>query len=245
MFLPGNLKNTTLGDVLGRLHRQKVSGILELIEERSAVAGRRHKIHLQHGLITRVESPAPVPPIGEVLVREGMLTDAQHRGFLRELRSRPGRLAGAVLVEGGLLSSQALAEALNAQMRMRVDALFGLQDVSIRFHAGRLISEMSLAASEFLHGRPRARERRGSLRGSWPRETRREGASADGESTASALATLGLGRDATREQIRHSFRQLAITVHPDLHPASDESTRQVIQSKFAALSAAYHFLITH
>lgn len=240
MFLPGNLKNTTLGDVLGRLHRQKVSGILELIEQGSAVAGRRHKIHLQHGLVTRVETPARVPPIGEVLVREGHLTDAQHRGFLRDLRSRPGRLAGAVLVEGGLVSSQALSDALSAQTRAKVDALFGLQEVDLRFHAGRLISEVTLSASEFLHGRPRARERRGGPRPSAARE-----AASDCASTASALATLGLGRGATREQIRHSFRKLAITVHPDLHPSTDEPTRQMIQSKFAELSAAYHFLIAH
>lgn len=239
MFLPGNLGNTTLGDVLGRLHRQMVSGILELIEERSAVAGRRHKIHLDHGSITRVESPGAGPPIGELLVREGKITGDQHRGLLRDLRNQPGRLAGAVLVEAGLVSSQALACALAAQTKARVDGLFELRDVSLRFHAGRLVTGVKLSPSEFLHGRPRARERRCSARSGWPREAR---PSAQTESRSEALETLGLAEGASREQIRHAFRKLAITVHPDLHPGAD---KQLIESRFASLSAAYHYLIAH
>jgi hypothetical protein len=241
MLLPGNLRTTTLGDVLGRLHRQMVSGILELIEEQSAVAGRRHRIHLHHGLITRVESSAEVPPIGEVLVREGAITGAQHRGFLHNLRSHPGRLAGAVLVEAGLVNARVLAEALAAQMRMRVDALYHLHDVSVRFHIGRLALGRSMPASEFLHGRPRARDRRHGSRGTWQRDSRTKRGALD--ERAQSFAALGLDDGASRDQIRHAFRKLATTVHPDLHPGADERTRASMQSKFAALSAAYHFLI--
>src|SRR5262245_19721542 len=60
MHLPGRLSASTLGDLLGALHRDRVTGLLELSEVRRplgrSVPGRVHRIHLRDGLIAAVES---------------------------------------------------------------------------------------------------------------------------------------------------------------------------------------------
>jgi hypothetical protein len=61
MHLPGRLSSTTLGDLLGALHREGVTGLLELSELRGprglTVPGRVHRIHLRAGLVVAVETP--------------------------------------------------------------------------------------------------------------------------------------------------------------------------------------------
>lgn len=229
MILPGNLRTTTLGDLLGRLHRNQVSGVLELIEERPAVAGRRHRIHLQHGMVTQVDTSVPVPRIGEVLVNDGVLSEAQHRGFLAQLGNRPGELAGKVLVDSGMANEGVVSDALQQQLRMRVNALYGIDQASVRFHARGAASGRAMPVSDFLHGRPRARERR-----------RPAARCEQSTSRIEALTRLGLTESATREEVRQAFRKLAAAVHPDLHKDDPE-----MQSRFASYSAAYHYLITH
>ena len=65
MQLPGRLSASTLGDLLGALHRERTSGRLELAEIRGpigrSVAGRIHRIHLVSGLVTTVETELPDP----------------------------------------------------------------------------------------------------------------------------------------------------------------------------------------
>ena len=54
--LPRRLSATTLGDLLGKLHRARVTGTLELTEVRGVTAGRSHKIHLREGLVVGVDA---------------------------------------------------------------------------------------------------------------------------------------------------------------------------------------------
>jgi hypothetical protein len=57
MLLPGRLSASTLGDLLGALHREQVTGQLDLVEIRGprgrSVPGRRHRIELRQGLVDR------------------------------------------------------------------------------------------------------------------------------------------------------------------------------------------------
>lgn len=55
MQLPGNLSQSTLGDLLGTLHRAGVSGTLALRETKGPRAGTLHRIHLLTGLVNAVE----------------------------------------------------------------------------------------------------------------------------------------------------------------------------------------------
>src|ERR1700761_9316566 len=66
MQLPGRLSSSTLGDLLGALHRARVTGLLELGEIRGprgrTVPGRLHRVHLREGLVAAVETALPAPP---------------------------------------------------------------------------------------------------------------------------------------------------------------------------------------
>jgi hypothetical protein len=68
MHLPGRLSATTLGDLLGALFRDGVSGLLELREVRGprglSVPGRVHRIHLRGGLVAAVDTPLSPPATG-------------------------------------------------------------------------------------------------------------------------------------------------------------------------------------
>jgi hypothetical protein len=55
MQLPGSLSQSTLGDLLGNLHRAGVSGTLALRETKGPRAGTIHRIHLLAGLVNAVE----------------------------------------------------------------------------------------------------------------------------------------------------------------------------------------------
>lgn len=59
MQLPGRLRLTTLGDVLGALHRERATGVLELTECDGARAGVTHRLHLVHGLVAEVGAGPP------------------------------------------------------------------------------------------------------------------------------------------------------------------------------------------
>jgi hypothetical protein len=55
--LPGRLERSTLGDVLGALHRSGATGALRL-EEAGVDGSRQHVIYLREGLIADIVSPA-------------------------------------------------------------------------------------------------------------------------------------------------------------------------------------------
>jgi hypothetical protein len=243
MFLPGNLQATTLGDVLGQLNRLGASGVLELIERSSPAAGRRHCIHLHRGLVTDVDSPTQVPRLGEVLMKQGVLSTQQHGQLVQRLAVAPGQRAGKMLLQSGMVNARQLSGALADQTRMRVDALFGLHDAAVRFHADgcAALRGRGLPASDFLHGRARARDR---ARSSDSHADTAQPVVGD-DMRADSLAVLGLGRSATAADVRIAFRRMAAAVHPDLHPEASDSERERLQMRLAALSVAYHHLITH
>jgi hypothetical protein len=62
MFLPSRLTSATLGDVLGALHRARITGTVELRELSGVVAGRRHAISLADGMVTAVDTPLAAVP---------------------------------------------------------------------------------------------------------------------------------------------------------------------------------------
>lgn len=56
MNLPGRLRATTLGDLLGSLCRAGISGVLELVEAEGVRAGRVHRIYLDRGRVDEVDT---------------------------------------------------------------------------------------------------------------------------------------------------------------------------------------------
>jgi DnaJ-domain-containing protein 1 len=229
MNLPGRLRSTTLGDLLGALHRASATGTLELAEDR----GRTHRVHLGRGLIVAVDIDGVSPSLAEILRSERAVGDELlRRSFLRAVSSR--RLHGQVLVDEFRLSPEVVGRALRRQLLARLAVLEQLADARIAFRVAirappAAFHDAPLEPREFLHGRRRSRER-GSPRPAPVRET-------------SAWRVLGLPPGAAVEEIKRAYRRLARTVHPDVHPAATDAERRALQERFTEITEAYRSLV--
>jgi len=229
--LPGRLSATTLGDLLGCLHRASADGVLELIERAGCTAGRAHRIYFERGLIDAVETGMGTPRLGELLVRQGALAPESLLCLRPRLLGQDVRTGELVIAER--LASQAeVLRALREQLRARIEALFALRDALVRFHPRRPRRRVGLApeplgAAEFLHGRPRARAARPA-----PSSERER-----------ALSALGLDARADARAVHSAFRARARELHPDRHPHASAAERSLLLKRFAELSAAYHELV--
>ncbi len=260
MLLPGRLSASTLGDLLGALHRERTSGRLELAEIRGprgrSVPGRTHRIHLAGGLVTTVESELPVPPLGELLKRTGALDDALLVTLLRRIDAGDPRSSGEILVTERIAGADVVRAALEQQRRLRIEALFAIEDAQIAFRIARPVVSESwaarpLAPGDFLHGRPRRRDA-----GKAPSRGPHQAANDDREPPPSgprvtlvatardhALALLGLGQRAEAADVRKAFRRLAGQLHPDRFESAPVEERRKSAAQFARISAAYHVLV--
>src|SRR5438552_921756 len=98
MNLPGRLRLTTLGDVLGAVFRDGATGVVELTEAVGASAGRVHRVHVQGGLVVEVETKIRTPRLGEILLLRGVLPPAALGRLEARLAFFPERRAGELLV---------------------------------------------------------------------------------------------------------------------------------------------------
>lgn len=223
MWLPARLERSTLGDLLGCLHRGSASGRLDLVDAESSAATRA-SIHFDRGAIIRVEG-------GGARLGERVATSWDERRRIDaalERARRDGDLAGAALVRDGLASSTQLRQALEAQACERIEKLYAMRRADLRFHVA--VStwrgvEVALDPAMFLHGRPRAVPRTGKARELDP--------------VHQALSALGLtpSMRPTRDAIRRAFRTRAASLHPDR--ARDPEARQLLARAFTRLTAAY------
>lgn len=239
MNLPGRLRLSTLGDVLGALYREGATGVLELTEETGITAGRVHRVHVVAGLVAHVESEIATARLGGLLLRLGLVTDRDLARLEQRLSDEPTRLSGEILVEEGAITRGHLERALRIQRRERLERLYLLRDARLAFRVARSTAdapvEEPLDPREFLHGRPRARDRDDTIPSipsfrHDPVRTR-------------ALATLGLSEDADRTTVQRAFRKLASEIHPDRFPTANTEDRKALMLRFAELTAAYHSLV--
>ena len=249
MQLPGRLRTTTLGDLLGTLLRAEANGTLELLEDR----GRAHRVHLVGGLVVAVEFDGAAASLAELLRRERAVDDdTLRRSLLRALSSR--RLHGDVLVSDFRVSPLVLGSALRRQITARLALLDQLGDARVHFRVavrpprGALL-EAPLGPREFLAGRRRARERadrapRFESRAPHARTHARTYETAPvHDPRATALRILGVAPSADPTEIKRAFRQRARELHPDMHPGVSDAERRVLESRFAEVTAAYHALV--
>jgi uncharacterized protein DUF4388/DnaJ-like protein len=249
MQLPGRLRLTTLGDLLGSLHRACASGTLELVEVEGARAGRSHRVFFEGGLIEDVDTSLHHPRLGEILARDGLLSMSALSRIARRLMEQPGKRVGEVLVEEGLGTADLVASALRRQRTSRLEALYGLREALIRFHVPRPRSGFRptpLSPREFLHGRPRARadfSARVAERFNGRYGARSESARGADSARHAAYRALGLTAGAPRAEVQRAFRKLAAEQHPDRFPNASTSEKAQLLSRFAQLSAAYHLVM--
>jgi hypothetical protein len=249
MNLPGRLRLTTLGDVLGAIHRAGASGVLELTEDR----GLTHRVFWSDGMITQVDTALFRERLGDLLAGQGFLGARALARLARRLLEAPRQRAGEILVEEGFVSPDLVSAGLRRQLRQKLESLFQLQDAQLTFRVPRPHQQHQspLSPGEFLHGRPRARPR---ARYAAAQERASSSQSSPGGASSStsqraphgarsrAYATLGLLPGADRASIQQAFRRLARNVHPDRFPHADPIERARLLSRFAELSAAYHAL---
>jgi hypothetical protein len=248
MQLPGRLRLTTLGDLLGSLHRACATGILELVEVEGVRSGKSHRVYFDAGLVDDVDTSLSHPRLGEILARDGLLSMAALARVAQRLVEQPGKRVGEILVEDGLGSPDLVASALRRQRTSRLEALYGLSEALIRFHVPRPRSgsrPAPLSPREFLHGRPRARgparppsHEHFTFRGA-PRR-----AAPFSDAQLSAYRALGLPAGASPRDVQRAFRKLAAERHPDRFPQASAAERTQHLTRFATLSAAYHTLIS-
>lgn len=242
MQLPGRLKATTLGDLLGSLHRGRVSGTLELVES----SGRAHRVHLTEGLVTAVEVDRAAASLGEILRGEDAIDDdTLRRSLLRAMASQ--RLHGDVLVRDFQLSPEIVGRALRRQLLQRLQMLEDLGDaqifyrVTVRAPRGAL-TDRPLAPSEFLAGRRRARDR--SPEATTFRTSRAYAAPGRLDTARlGAYRALGLSAGAEADEVKRAYRRLVRAYHPDLHPDATHEERRALSSRFAEVTAAYRALV--
>jgi hypothetical protein len=242
MQLPGRLSQTTLGDLLGAAFRERITGTLELEEVTGPVAGRRHAVFLEDGLVVRIDTELGAERIGQLLVEQGIIS---LHGLRRLLWRRPAEdegPLGAWLVAEGHVDPNALALALARQLEARLEALFALGDARLFFRVPkprdrRKDAPAALRPPDFLPGRPRAREAPGGRRRG-PAQARR----AD-PVRGHCLSVLQLSESAGAAEVREAFRRLASRYHPDRHPGASHEEKCEMLRKFAELSRAYHVLI--
>lgn len=242
MQLPGRLKATTIGDLLGTLHRSGASGTLELVEGN----GRKHRVHLAVGLVTAVEVDRATASLAEVLRRQDEIDeDVLRRSLLRAMASR--RLHGEVLVRDFHLSPEIVDRALRRQIMIRLAILEDVADAQICFRVtvrpprGALTND-PLHSADFLVGRRRARDRASEFESGTYRSTRSLPGAFDPTRVA-AYRVLGLPFGADTLDVKTAYRRLVRTYHPDLHPDATHDERQTLSSRFAEVTAAYRALV--
>jgi hypothetical protein len=250
MQLPGRLSASTLGDLLGALHRARTTGTLELTEVRGprgrTVPGRVHRVHLRDGLVAAVETSLPVPPIGEVLRRLGRIGEGAQRLLVARIGAGDRRAAGEILAASGLASGEAVHAALRAQLAARIEALFALEEATVAFRTARPLGPAArvvpLGPGDFLHGRARARDR-GRESAPADAEPRSEARPVVEDARARARSLLGIERGAAADDVRRAFRRLARSLHPDRAAAAPMEEQRRRAARLAELSAAYHLLV--
>jgi hypothetical protein len=225
MFLPSRLRDTTLGDLLATLHRAYASGVLELID-----TTRRYVIHLRRGLVQAMECELAGTRFGDVASARGLCDRMAIERASHDARVRGVRI-GQALLGAGRITSRERDAVLDAQRALRLDVLHGLADAELRFYAARSLptgaaEQRPLDANVTYHGRPRRR-----TRGVSPLQSER----------ARALAVLGLGIDASSDEIRTRYRAKVVALHPDRasHEANEHALRAVIEA-YRSLTSARH-----
>lgn len=226
MLLPGSLDRTTLGDVLGTLHRGRATGFLELSQRT-----RSSYVFLSSGKPTAVASDGPT--LGQLLLSRGLVGASDLERAAMATRSGD-RLVGEALLDDGVVDASTIDGAMAAQTAERLDALYVLSNAKLRFHVVSFGTERppiplraafaspQLHPAVFLFGRPRARVR-----------TRAK----ELDARRDALRSLGLEVGASSDDIRRAFKRLVMELHPDrAEPGAD---RDELGRRLARITAAY------
>ncbi|HXX31179.1 MAG TPA: response regulator, partial [Myxococcaceae bacterium] len=114
----GDFAETPFAEVLAALHRQGATGALLLRREKV-----KKIVYFRQGVPVSVKSNRLSECLGRVMVREGMLSEADCEVSLERMKAS-GRQQGTVLIEMGVISPHNLRYALDLQLRLKLMDLF-------------------------------------------------------------------------------------------------------------------------
>jgi hypothetical protein len=153
----GDLEERLLPEMLSTIDQYGVPGVLQAI--RDDVVKR---LYLRSGAIVHATSSAPFDSLGSFLTREGRITQDQYR-MARRARGSTETRFGMILVENGVLSEAALAEAVRDQVEAIVWSLFAWDSGNVTFSIGdvgvdqittELPIRLAIKAGALYHPRP-------------------------------------------------------------------------------------------
>ncbi len=246
MNLCGRLSLTTLGDLLGSLYRSRARGALELIEDRGPLAGRVHRLHVDDGRLCFIESPLGAEKLGELLLRRRLISHKMHYDLLARLEHDPTLTTGKFATELHWVDPSAIGQLVHEQTSRRLLSLFQLHEARVAFRIARpvndrIVANVPLCAEEFLHNRPRARDREESKAA--PTATYESAVQPIDSRRRRALLVLGLSPHANTTDVKVAFRRIAARLHPDRHLVAPQNQQDLARQRFAQVTEAYHLLL--
>lgn len=126
MLLKGNLSSTTLPEILHSICVSRETGLL-VLQQFSITK----KIYFEEGLITFAYSNQRRDSLGDVLLRNGVVTLEQYLDTAKQIA--PGLRHGQILVQQGIITPRELSSALNAQVRDIIFSLFSWTEGMFEF----------------------------------------------------------------------------------------------------------------
>ncbi|HEX5045218.1 MAG TPA: DUF4388 domain-containing protein [Candidatus Polarisedimenticolaceae bacterium] len=130
----GRLEGVSLPDLLWELCRAGKTGVLQLTRQ-----GIRKSVYVKDGSIVFATSSDANDRLGELLLREGLVTLDQLEAAIARLGQ--GKRLGGLLVEAGHLTPDNLVRAVVRQVREIVLGLFAWEEGDYAFQEGPLPSE--------------------------------------------------------------------------------------------------------
>lgn len=131
LCVEGDLAATALPTLLHNLYTLQATGLLHL--ERG---DQRKVVYFKEGYPIFVRSNLVRECLGQMLVKEGLISPDQCEESLRKVRES-GRLQGTILIEMGLFSPQQLRDLLSRQVTAKLLAAFAWSDGNFRFIQAR------------------------------------------------------------------------------------------------------------
>jgi tetratricopeptide (TPR) repeat protein len=133
MAIKGSIKESGLADVCQLLSMGQKTGCLSVTDQ-----SRFGQLFFDRGRITFATIVNRRDRIGDLLVREGAITEAQLREVVDEQGRRADRRLGELLLEHGYLDADTLAAVIRRQIEEAVFYLFTWRRGSFHFEADRV-----------------------------------------------------------------------------------------------------------
>jgi tetratricopeptide (TPR) repeat protein len=131
MAIKGSLKEASLADVCQLLHMSQKTGCLSVTDQ-----SRFGQIYFDQGRITYARILNRRDRLGDLLVRDGVLSPEALRAVLDRQTAEPHRRLGELLVDEGLLERAMLERYIRFQIQEAVYSLFTWASGGFFFEAG-------------------------------------------------------------------------------------------------------------